>query len=146
MRRVLFEVGPVPAELAREWLENSRELVRAVAASPDSGGLRVSGAVLHLLDAYLSTWLAACDGGAATFRWSADITVDDVQVLAEHWTKLASLTDAQCEQLGWSWAPERTAPVYDAFVAAVVQALREHPATAPYGDELESRPPGSRDG
>ena len=144
MPRVRFEVGPVLTDLAIEWLTNSRALVRSVATRRDVVTVRVSDAVLELIDAYLSTWLAACEQDPSAFTWAADVDVSDVQVLADHWTALAALTDDECLALDWTWAPPRTAPMYEALVAGVVTALRDDPGTTPHGDRFAERPPGTR--
>ena len=145
MPRVRFEVGPGPADLAVEWLTNSRALVRAVSTRRDVVTVPVSDAVLDLIDAYLSTWLAACERDGRSFHWEAEVDVGDVQVLADHWTALAALTDEDCAALDWTWAPPRTAPMYEALVAGVVAALREDPTTEAHGDRFAARPPGTRD-
>lgn len=143
MRRVCLAVGPVPSDVARTWLANSRRIVAAVRARRPPG-LDVSAAILDLIDAYLALWHDAA-AGDEPFQWSVDVPAADVALIAAHWQSIAALSDDELAALGCSWAPAWTAPMYDALVAAFVDALAQDPATSDAAASLASKPPGRRE-
>ena len=142
MSRVRISVGPVPAITARTWLENSLAIVRAV-RRVRADSLDVTPPVLDLIEAYLSVWSAAAER-SDRFEWIAEVDSDDLEIIATHWRQLASLSDDQLASLGCAWAPEWTAPMYDALVAAFVEALSQDQRTRDVADDLRRRPPGTR--
>lgn len=142
MSRVRIAVGPVPAITARTWLDNSLAIVRAVRGAR-ADWLDVTPPVLDLIEAYLSVWSAAAER-SDHFEWVAEVDSDDLEIIATHWRELASLRDDQLASLGCAWAPEWTAPMYDALVAAFVEALSQDERTRDAADDLRRRPPGTR--
>ena len=141
MSRVRIAVGPVPAPMARAWLENSLAIVRAVRRAR-ADWLDVTPPVLDLIEAYLTVWTAAA-ARSEHFEGTAEVDSDDLDIIATHWRALASLSDAELASLGCSWAPEWTAPMYDALVAAFVDALSQDQRTSALADDLRRRPPGT---
>jgi hypothetical protein len=139
--RIRLTVGPVPADVAREWIANSRALVAAVHQHRLALSIPVRPPILELIDAVLAVWEDVAEE-APVFRWESEVDVDQLLSLAKEWRELAAMTPEDLEVLGVAWADERTAPMFDAVVAALAEALQALPSTAVVGVELLLRPPG----
>jgi hypothetical protein len=133
----------VPGDVARAWLANSSSIVGAVRRRPDAVAFIVDGPLLDLCDAYLGFWIDDAED-AQSFDWTADVDVSHVAALARQWVKLAQLTDTELRELGVGWAPEWTAPFYEALLRATVAALESDGEGRALAAQLAERPPGTR--
>jgi hypothetical protein len=139
--RIRLVVGPVPAEVAREWVDNSRVVVAAVRQHRLALSIPVRPPILELIDAVLAVWQDVA-AEASVFRWESEVEVEQLLSLAKEWRELAAMTADDLAVLGVAWADERTAPMFDAVVTALADALQALPSTAALGAELLVRPPG----
>jgi hypothetical protein len=140
---VRFEVGPVPADLARAWLTNARQIADALRATPERAPVVLDQAAMALADVFLDVWTHAASSGD-TFHWTSFVDPEDARQVAEQWRLAASITDEQMAALGCSWASPETEPFFDALVAGFVAALSAAADTEPYAADLAEHPPGDR--
>jgi hypothetical protein len=127
--RVRFSIGPVPADMARAWLDNSARLLQAVRSNPSKVSIPVHEHALELCAAVVDVWASAAER-VILFEWSSDTTVDQLLVLAKQWVAIGQLPDAELAAIGCTWAPEWTRPFADALVTGVVAALERVPRGA----------------
>lgn len=117
-----FRIGPVPADLALAWLDNSRALVAGVRRNRFALSIHVVDEMLDLCEALLDIWTAHAST-TDTFSWTAETDTDQVVYLAKQWLEIGALTDDELTLIGCAWAPEWTRPFADALVVGVRAAL-----------------------
>lgn len=137
-----FQIDATDARLAQVWLENARGIVAAVRANRDQLPFVADGPLLDLVEVYLDIW-AEVARDAEVFSWQATVEVENVEQVARQWQTIAALTDAQLAALGCAWAPEETAPFYEALLVGVTDALAQDARTRTYAEALRERPPGT---
>ena len=143
--RTRVDIGPVPADIALEWCVNSREIIAAAALHRHEVSVYLRRPILELLETLLVLWTDTAREaveGAAEFQWSSAVDTDQLIAILKEWQALASMTPADLELLGCSWAPSHTGAMFDAVHAALVDALSSVPDTATVASELAARPPG----
>jgi hypothetical protein len=140
--RVRFAIGPVAADVARIWLENSARIVAGARRHRYQLSVTVEEPLLDLVEAYLEFWKDAVDN-QKLFNWEADVDPDHVRVIVEQWLLLARLTDDDLAIIDCNWAPPETQPFYDALLSGVISALDQDPDTRPMARQLEVEPPGT---
>ncbi|MCU1486699.1 MAG: hypothetical protein JWN67_3445 [Actinomycetia bacterium] len=139
--RTQVDIGPVPAVVALEWCANSSKIVAAAARHRHQVSVYLRRPILELIETLLVLWSDAARD-ASVFQWSSAVDTDQLVAILKEWQALASLTPADLELLGCSWAPSHTGPMFDAVHAALVDALASVPETATVASDLAARPPG----
>jgi hypothetical protein len=132
--RVAFTIGPVPSVLVLEWLAHMRGLVAAVRRRRFELTISVNDDLVGLIEALFDVWEVHAQT-RETFQWSTETDTEQVEHVVAQWLALGSLSDADLEVLGTTWAPPHTRPVVDAIVAGAKQAL----SVADRGAELSRR-------
>jgi len=130
-----LRIGPVPAEAARRWVANTREILAAVRRHPDRLPSPVALEDLDQFDALLRSW----DEYAARserFCWVARAETSDVERLVERWAVLDAMSDELLASLGVSWAPPEARPFYLAIRAGVFEALAAQATTQALAERL----------
>ena len=142
MNRVRFAIGPVPAAVARVWLDNSAGIVAGARRHQYELSITIEEPLLDLVEAYLLLWRDAAEE-VDTFFWEADVDPDHVCEIVNQWLLLARLTDDDLRTIGCHWAPPEAQPCYDALLRGVITALDQDPETRDMARLLEAEPPGT---
>ena len=132
---VQVRVGPVAADAAGVWVENTTKLVDALFDHPDELPAGVDLGVLRLLTRFLDEWRTVASAGGE-FRWSAAAAPATVEQLVGAWARIDELPDDAMARLGCQWSPPEAKPFFDALSTAVVDALSRVDELAPLVDSL----------
>lgn len=133
--RVRFALGPVASDMARAWIDNSRQLLHAVRLNAGSLHIDVDDHAMEFCAAVLDVWSGVAERGEV-FSWAIDTTPEQLLMLARQWLAIGALTDDELASIGCQWAPEWTRPFADALTVGVLAALQRVPGGA---DELIDR-------
>lgn len=124
---VRVRVGPVPADVARLWVANTADILRALLAAPHEIPATVRPELLSVFGSILDEWSAvARAAGDGSFFWSAAAAVATIEALVTSWAELDTLSDEVLGRLGCSWSPPEATPFFEALTTGVVGALRRH--------------------
>ena len=132
---VEIRVGPVAADAARTWVENTERILDAVVASPTVLSEPLPDDVVALFRSYLREWRSVASEGGA-FRWVARAKPDDVRRVVEEWARVDGLEDSALEALGVTWSPPEGRPFFVALTTGVLEALRRHDQTRRLAERL----------
>jgi hypothetical protein len=123
---VQVQIGPLPADSARVWLDYAGGVVGAAMKQ-----LPIQ--VAAQFSAYLQEWLEAAQGDV--FVWEGSAEPEEVEYLLHAWFNLAQSLDGP--------GPEAGRVFYNGLVHALLGALRkENPSTAEFADHLAPFWPG----
>jgi hypothetical protein len=141
--RVSVKVGPVASAIVVAWLANSRSIIHGIRAHRHEVSVVVDDDLLDLCDTLLAIW-SDIAGKSDTFEWSAEMDSDQIRYMVDQWMAMASLTESDLDLMRCSWAPDWTAPFFDALLAAVIDGLERADKDAQdLARRLRSQPPGS---
>lgn len=121
-------VGPVSSSAARVWVENTKQILDAVAVHPEVLARPVPEDILDLFRSLLEQWGALAET-TTEFRWVARARSADVRRIVESWAVIDAMTDEQLEHLGIHWSPPEGQPFFQALTTGVLEALRRHEET-----------------
>lgn len=129
-----IEVGPVPSDSARAWVEFGRETVRLLRAEPGDVPLRALDRFVH----YLDEWGALAERDE-TFRWSGDLTVEMLQYLANSLYRTAVRVQADADAGSGRTRPPAADKFHVVLVRAMLDALeREGAGPAQFAEQLRA--------
>lgn len=132
---VEIRVGPVSADAARTWVDNTAQILDAVVANPAALSEPLPDDVANLFRTYLDEWRAVA-AESDEFRWVARAKPDDVRRVVEEWARIDALGDDVLEALGVSWSPPEGRPFFIALTTGVLEALRRHDQTQRLAERL----------
>lgn len=128
------QVGPLPADSARAWLDFAQGVV---AASMRSLPIQVAAQ----FSAYLQEWSEAASG--EVFVWEGKAEPEEVEYLLHAWFKLAQTVVSAREANGEPPGPPEGRVFYNGLVHALLNALRtENRATAAFAEHVGPFWPG----
>jgi len=139
MTLVDLEVGPVARPSAEAWIGWAHGICRELRDQPPSD-LTPSVDALDDVDAYLVQWTP--QGAGDTFRWQAEIDLDELEFLVQGLFAL----DACCRAQAQRQAPAEGRPFYVVLIGALLHALEtECPVRAAFADRLRAFWPTAAD-
>lgn len=121
---MVVKIGPVPSHIAREWCENSHRIVAAVKQHNHQLSIDVRPDMLDLCESLLVIWETIA-ARRDPFDWSMDVEPHMLEYVAAQWLAIGSLTDAELDLLGVTWAAPSTAPMANAVARGVAAGLAE---------------------
>jgi hypothetical protein len=131
---VQVQVGPLPADSARVWLDYAKGVVaESMRALPIQVAAQFS--------AYLEDWSEAAD--AEVFLWEGKAEPEEIEYLLHAWFNLARSVAAEREATGRPAPPAEGQVFYTGLVQALMNALRrESRTTAEFAEHLAPFWPG----
>ncbi len=127
---VQLQLGPVDADVARRWIENTKRLFDALRSHPEEIPPGVTVELLDLFDSFLTSWATVAEGGGE-FRWTASASPRTVERLVSGWAEIDRLSDDAMARLGCTWSGPDARPFFDELTRAVIAAMAQ-------ADELAS--------
>jgi CheY-like chemotaxis protein len=128
-------VGPVDANAALVWIENTKRILDALRRHPEVLDEPVPDDVFEAFASFLDTWQEVATTNT-TFSWVARAAPAEVNHLVESWAVIDRLTDDGLQTLGCAWSPPEGAPFFSALAAGVLEALDSHAETRRLADLL----------
>jgi CheY-like chemotaxis protein len=119
---VEIRLGPVDAEAARVWVNNTSTILAAVRAHPEVLDEPVPLGILDQFAALLETWRTLADA-TEDFYWTARGSAIDVQTLVDWWARVDRLSAEQMAELKVHWSPPEGEPFFRALTACVIDAI-----------------------
>ncbi len=130
-----IEVGPVPAESVRAWLEFSRETVALLRPDPGDVPLRALDRFVH----YLDEWGVEAERGGA-FRWSGEVTVEMLEYLTNWLYRTGVRVQADADAGSGRTRPAAADKFQMVLVRAMLDALeREGSGPAQLAEQLRAQ-------
>lgn len=133
MERIQIELGPLPGDAARIWVDNACAFVEALREGAGGTEVELPADVLDSFVVYLEEWRAAARED--TFTWSGSAPVDLVRRLSAYWVFLAGVANDRSEELGLPIGETGGEAFSDALLNALGAAL-EPAADDDFGDKL----------
>jgi hypothetical protein len=132
------EIGPVPLESARSWIDYATTVIDELRAEPRTVA---PPDVLEAFSAYLDDWRTAADNDAArhaeVFRWTGDASPDKVEYLVFALYRLGVRLTTEEERGLRAPRPPQAARFHGVLVRSVLGALeREGGAEAHFVAQL----------
>jgi CheY-like chemotaxis protein len=121
-RPLSVTVGPVPADAALIWIENTTRIVEAVRDTPGLTDQEIDPGVFDLFCQYLASWKEVAEG-EQEFLWRASADPAHVSHLLEAWASIDRIDEDRLRELGLEWSNERGRLFFNALTTAIVGEL-----------------------
>jgi DNA-binding NarL/FixJ family response regulator len=121
-RPLSVTVGPVPADAALTWIDNTTKIVEAVRANPGLTDREIEPEIFDLFCQYLASWREVAEG-EQEFLWRATAAPDHVSHLLEAWASIDRIDEDRLRELGHEWSTGRGRLFFNALTSAIVGEL-----------------------
>lgn len=129
-------VGPVPADAAMEWIDNSTKIIEAMGSEPAFADVAIPPEIIETFCRHLESWRAIAEANPE-FVWVARASAEDVEHLLEAWARIDAVETERLQTVGLDWSPPRGRLMKQALTDAVLDVLRQAQALRSLTERLQ---------